>query len=207
MHPPRTTGTTRVRCVVLLIGVALLCLVLVACGRDRNAEAAPRCDSTASGAVEALDIDKLAWKSDQIVVGTVIEVPDMQASPLAQPVAVLEVESRIRGKAADTLQVYACQFTHPSAIFLTVGERMLFFGTEIRKVNGDPLYQYVGAQQGLWRITDGERVESPVLWSSNVTLAEIMAAVSATLADGPDDRTERSGGVVSLDDAPLVPAP
>ena len=84
---------------------------------------------------------------------------------------------------------------------------MLVFVRGIRRVDGEPLYQFVGAQQGLWRITANGFVESPVLWSRNVPLDETIAAVYATLANGPDELTARRSHFVPLVEAPLVDAP
>ncbi|MDI3342065.1 MAG: hypothetical protein QJR03_16205 [Sphaerobacter sp.] len=168
-------------------------------------------------------IAELAWRSHQIVVGTVVErLPPVWGDVLNpeqsnyRPIYtdyVVQVEQRLRGKPGASVRVRqlggtidGCTQKNGNEVPMTVGDRVLLFLTAPVPDADAPTYFITGVEQGFWSVRDDGTVD-PLrrpLYDQHAgrTVAEIRRAVAEALSSKPPKAM--SVPAVSLADAPLA---
>lgn len=197
-------------------------------GATPTAAPGAECDGTIYARPIGLDgIEKLAWASQQVVVGTVIQqlpaVWEYPSSPQADPTTrrivseyVVQVEQRFRGLPGDTIRVRrpggtldGCTQTNDLEPALAVGQRLILFLSFSRQTATVLSYNVTGAFQGTWNVkADGTVALDPRLDRlsryQGLSLAQVEGLVWTALTGPPPPGL--GNFLVPLDQAPL-PSP
>lgn len=197
----------------------------------RNALAPEDCDTTLQGTTERIDdLVVLAWGSDQVIVGEVVEqLPSTWSTvdsqtPLSHSIAtdyVVHVDQRVRGRPFDMLRlrhaggtVKGCTLTNLSDPKPVVGGRLLLFLSH--QINGAPAPTYfvTGNWQGFWTVDNNGNVANPVAHFNALDgkpLENVVKKVRQSLLTAPPAAPYLQDHLVPLDRAPIsgasTPAP
>jgi hypothetical protein len=176
-------------------------------------------------------IDEFTWASEQIIVGTVSkQLPSEWSEPLTVGMEkqtggvsrtittdyVVNVQSRLRGVASDTVTVTTeggtigdCTVRNPDSGTLAVGDHVLLFLTRPKAMrtsqvaDATTVYTLVGRQSGQLIVLDDETVAPFVDKSNRHSYHDLAEAIVSTLHTGSPP-VDMNLPAVPLKDAPAA---
>ncbi|HEU4793944.1 MAG TPA: hypothetical protein VFS96_09830 [Nitrolancea sp.] len=178
------------------------------------------------------DLADLAWYSQQIIVGTVVEqLPPAPAEdvpgidPIIQPVVTdyrIQVDERIRGLPVSTLRVRQiggtfedCTVTNQAGKLLAEGDQVLLFLSTPEPGVADPTYYPTNGDKGIWHFDDTGTVVSnwktsvprsyPAIEPPVIPMIELVEYFTTVLTNPPPRKYALIPSIIPPADAPITP--